>query len=73
MCKEIRKKKRSEAYDNLQVAMPSMLGSFMGDSSNSAQLRAAIEFATEAGVSQVHIDDARVALRKMEQKEARGK
>ena len=63
--KQNRTKRRSEAYDALQAAMPSV---FRMGKADAPTLRAAIEVAKEAGVSQVHIVEAETALRKMEAK-----
>ena len=65
--KALRAQKRSEAYSNLQAAMPSLFGR----ASSPEQLRAAIELAKEAGVSLVEIRDAEEALAKLEAKAKR--
>lgn len=72
--KEIRRKKRSEAYSALEAAMPSLLGGLMGAGSKASApaLRAAIELAREAGVPEYQIEDAEAALAKMEGPRARG-
>ena len=67
--KAIRAKKRNDAYEGLQAAMPSFLGGLMGGPTNAKALRTAIEVAKEAGISLVDIRDAEEALRKLESKE----
>ena len=76
--KEIFAKRRAEAFQNLEDNMPSFLGGFMGGGKKTgddeiAALRAAIDFAKEASVTQVHIDEAEEALRKMEKRAAKKK
>jgi len=71
--KETRVKRRSEAYANLEAAMPSIFGSMMGSSASPERLRDAIESAKEAGVSEEEIDKAEKALQKMEAKDPKTK
>ena len=67
--KELRKKRRMEAYDALLAAMPSPLAGLMGrPKTSAAALRAAIDSALESGFrdDELPIVDAEKALRKLE-------